>query len=98
MERYIYVQNICVRRNTVNIQFSPTLFYLFLVTFIGLQLLGSMSFLFGNQQTSHQSPLSSSLRDNKNVKDKEQNVENHVNLKNLKQEQLNRHGDDKGNY
>lgn len=56
-----------------------------LATFIGLQVLGSMSFfLSSNNQTS----ISSNVRDNKysNEKGKGENVARHVNLKNLKQQ------------
>ena len=67
------------------------------MTFIVLQVLGSMSLLSGNQPTSHQSPISSNIRDSKHEKEKEQDLSSHVNLKELKQEQLNHHIDE-GKY
>lgn len=61
------------------------------MTFIGLQVLGSMSLLSGSQQTS------SNVGDKKNAKEKEKNLASHVNLKKLKQEKPNHHTDE-GNY
>ena len=72
-------------------------YFIFLVTFIGLQALGSMSFLYSSSQAS----ISLDTRDNKylNEKKKGDNLSHHVNLKNLK-EQNNDIGTliDKGNY
>jgi len=57
-----------------------------LVTFIGLQVLGSISFLSGNE-----SSVASNLKsqDNKHGETKDQNLDNHVNLKKLKNDQSN---------
>ena len=56
------------------------------VTFIGLQVLGSISFLSGNE-----SSVASNLKspDNKHGETKDQNLDNHVNLKKLKNDQSN---------
>ena len=61
----------------------PIIFYNFPVTFIGLQVLGSISLLSGND-----SPVVSESKssENKNVG---ANVDNHVNLKKLKNDKVN---------
>ena len=56
------------------------------MTFIGLQVLGSISFLSGNE-----SSVETDLKtiENKNVGTKNQDIDNHVNLKKLKNDQSN---------
>ena len=67
---------------------SLKMLFAILATFIVLQVLGSMSLLYGNQQTSHRSPSSSNLEVDKNGEKDKSILKEGPNLKDSKENSI----------